>query len=418
MMLESHFSLSFGIIHFMSYDIRIWSINKTKIPDTFTEEGWVKEDESARLPKGDWQIVVNESVKVEKEDIPEEIQPLLPGIKYLTELNLEPIHAPKSAKKVLIKTAKNIAKDIVGIVEDPQDDTVMAPSGLKRFVPPSRKKDERFSILEMSWWFGDNPLSKEELLYKLVNYFEHNLPDALPRRYGEYEPPQHKYVETGKQHFNKYLSEHIYKSIVWYPTRPVIYVSYHFLKEWGFFKRREEQSFGANYFSIEFDAKLLEQPGWKDQLEKVFKDISIILNPFYGEVRTLHNYIYARGTSYSDMLTEYNPTSSGWWMGIPQKLGHAVVIGKPYTKIWPKLKEKGAKIDSFVYMSTEDWNAKETLNSVIGKVPRDIAQRKIPKWVKKSSWRMFLKGQIASSWHMDTNDKFPSIFPFDKEVEK
>jgi hypothetical protein len=39
----------------------------------------------------DWQIVVGRSLKVLPEDVPEAVAQVLPGIDYLTELDLPPI---------------------------------------------------------------------------------------------------------------------------------------------------------------------------------------------------------------------------------------------------------------------------------------------------------------------------------------
>lgn len=39
----------------------------------------------------DWQIVVGRSLKVLPEDVPEAVARVLPGIDYLTELDLSPI---------------------------------------------------------------------------------------------------------------------------------------------------------------------------------------------------------------------------------------------------------------------------------------------------------------------------------------
>src|SRR5258706_2877198 len=200
----------------MSYDIRVWSINKLNLPDSLPmNDQWEMKNENAHYFKQRWQIVVNNPIEVDKEDINKEIFSLLPGIAYLTELNLEPMHSPESAKSILLKFSKEIAKDTMGIIEDPQMNTVMAPSGVIRFIQPKTEKGDRFSILEMTWKFGNNPLSKKEIMFKLIDYFESTLPEALPKRYGEYEPPKHKYAEEGKENLKIYLSEHIYQNIVW-----------------------------------------------------------------------------------------------------------------------------------------------------------------------------------------------------------
>lgn len=389
----------------MSWDLKIWSIHKAKFPESLSgEKHWDLESGNAYLRKNEWQIVVNNSLKVEDEDINNEVLPLLPGISYLTELNLEPISAPESGKNLLLKIAKSIAKDVVGIIEDPQTNNLIAPSGIKRFIPPKRERDERFSILEMTWWFGDNPLAHKEIIYNVINYFESRLPEALPKRYGGYEPPQHKYIETGNEHLKKYLVDHMYENVVWYPTKPVVGVHLSLVKEWGFFDRRGKKHFGANNFSIEIDASVLNQAGWKELLEKIFKDISLILNPFYGEARILRNKIYGGGTYFVDEKSEESPIT-GMWTGIPQKLGKAIVVGEPYLIYLPKLKQKGKMMGNFCFLSTDDWSSERSVNNIIGNVPKEIAQLKPHK--------LFLPFEESLKRSKD-EEKFPPIFPFTK----
>lgn len=392
----------------MSYDIKIWSINKAKFPDSLPEEeSWNIKDGNAFLEKKDGQIVVNESTKVEDEDISEEVQPLLPGISYLTELNLEPTSAPESFKILLIKVSKAIAKDVIGIIEDPQDKSIMAPSGINRFVHPKRERDERFSIIEMSWWFGENLLAQEKILDKLIDYFENKLPEALPKRYGEYEPPQFKFENTGKEGLKKYLSEHIGQHAVWYPTKPVVGVNFSLLKDWGFSHKQGKQYFSVNHLSIGLDSSALNQPGWKEHLLGVFKDISLLLKPFYGDVRLLHNHIHHGGTYSSDHKSEEHPIAGSKWMGIPKVLGQAVVIGDPYLEYFPKLRDKGELIDSLCLISTQDWLSTKNINSIIGDVPKEIAQ------VKPHKLFMTFEESLNRA-----EEEFPPIFPFDKEAKK
>jgi len=394
----------------MSYDIRIWSIKRAELSEIFpSQDDWKIQNNSAYYQKKDWQIIVSESAKVENEDIEDDVSSLLSGIKYVTDITLEPIHAPETARALLDKVAKNIAKNSVGVVENLQDDTFSLPTGIKKFIPIKRENKQRFSIFEMSWWFNDSPAVTEDLLEHVVDYFESKLPEALPRRYGLYEPPQFKYEENGKQHFLQFLKEHIFDlGIVWYPTKPVMYVSTGFIKEWGFIKHGAKNKFKTNNFSISFDSSLLSQPGWKEHLANVFEDMSKILQPFYGEVRTLHNFISGKGTYFSDMQTESHPVQGPWWTGIPQELGQAIVLGKPYLDLWQQIKEKGEVKNDLCFISTLDWEREESVSSFVGSVPKDLAQLKIPKYVEV----------LGGGKTMDYNDEYPANFPFKKKVEK
>ena|SRR5215472_7301141 len=78
------------------------------------------------------------------------------------------------------------------------------------------------TFLRFTWWFLENPLLVSEGRERLLALFERLLPEALPRRYGLYEPPQHIYAETGKVHLLRFMEESIHDFVVWYPHRPVV----------------------------------------------------------------------------------------------------------------------------------------------------------------------------------------------------
>ena len=104
-----------------------------------------------------WQIVVCSPSRVEPEDIPKEMSRAIPGIGFLTEMSVEPIHAPKSALAIATRTARAIARVAHGVIVDQQNSTVSTPAGVSRFKPTRRP--DRFSLIEMTWWFTDGSLN-------------------------------------------------------------------------------------------------------------------------------------------------------------------------------------------------------------------------------------------------------------------
>jgi hypothetical protein len=99
----------------MSYDLQIWSVRPAAASDVLPNpttriadgQSWVHE-------RRDWQIVIGRSVKVLPEDVPEAVAQALPGITYLTELNLSPIDAPEAARKFLSRSTASVAKQSTG----------------------------------------------------------------------------------------------------------------------------------------------------------------------------------------------------------------------------------------------------------------------------------------------------------------
>jgi len=312
----------------MSYDLRIYTINSQVFIGLRSISNIKINEEGFILPFKNHQIVISKETPIEYEDIPQQISKELPGLKYLIECNLEPITNNEKHIKELLKIAKIIAKEGMGVIENPQTDEIVLPSGVKRVL--EIEKTERFSIIEMSWWFNHDSLLKSNNLKLLLEAIEKYIPEALPRRYGEYEPPREVFTDITS--FNDYIMGHIKNLIVWYPSKPVDYVSLGIPEFIG--PMRHGYRFGQ--FSISIDAAVLAMPGWTTTMVRLIKSISQILNPFYGDVYMLKNHIRSRTVSYSDGKTEQHPIAGWWWNGIPRKLGIGLIIGRPildYVKI-------------------------------------------------------------------------------------
>jgi hypothetical protein len=207
-----------AIRHYMSYDVEIWSVRPFERQMFREPDRWEQPGAGQLIfPGVRWQIAVYASDQVVPEDVPAAISSLLPGVEYLTRMHLEG-KATREATKLLNSTALQIAEGCRGVILDPQEGMTRIPGGIKRFMPP--EKEETFSVLEMSWWFLDGPLCGRPGRESFLSLLERLLPEAMPKRYGEYEPPQHVYAKTGKEHLLQFLDEpHL--GFVWYPHRPV-----------------------------------------------------------------------------------------------------------------------------------------------------------------------------------------------------
>lgn len=385
----------------MSYDVQIWSVDPLPLPEALPDvEKWQREGGAWVRASRDWQIVIGSSAEVLLEDVPENVSGLIPGISFLTELNLEPIGAPGSAHKLLSTVSKRLSKAAHGVVFDPQADTVIAPPGVRRYRP--QRRDERISILALSWWFGEGPLLTENGLNQFVSLLEKMLPEAMPRRYGLVEPPQHVYSETGREHFLGFLQEHPDDIIVWRPHRPVLGVSVCCSSKWG----ASRLGFRANYVTVEVEAGTLRQPGWNIALDRFWRAASRVIQPFYGDVRTLKGFPRMGATYGSDMETDFHPVNGPWWRGIPRVVGHALVLGEPYLTLWPRLAEPASLVDGLAFLSTNDWTTEEEASNLAGGVPDALAQRWTPKWTATSF------GGMAVNW----NTEYPRVWPFEEGV--
>jgi hypothetical protein len=355
----------------MSYDLQVWSVNPASFSQHFPDStDWKSDNDFWLYQRRSWKISICRSVRALPEDLPFEVSRALPGIGYLTELNLAPINASEPARKFVLRTAIAIAKAAYGVVFDPQDNTLTLPSGVRRFVkPPS---DESASIINFSWWFVDGPIAVDNNYGALLDVLEGELPETLPRRYGLFEPPQHVYADEGREHFLKFLADHAKGvGMIWYPSAPVVGVYLSLPVPIGASKR----GFRSARLSIEVDLNALKQPGWQVTLRRLWRSVSAAIQPFYGDVRTLHGYRRSRGRLWVARDTMRHPVKAWWWPGVPPGPAHAIVLDSRYSELWPAFCDSAVMASGLFFVDTDDWNVDANVYERVGQAPLEIIGR-------------------------------------------
>lgn len=354
----------------MSYDLRVWATDAVAAAKHAAD--------LAELSGRGWQIVVNAPDRVEEEDIPEEIRDALPGIVTLIELNLSPISAPKIAHEKMWRLARQLAKLTHGIVEDPQSDEIETPQGVQRLRPVSRTGDKM--TLTLNWWFTEPVLVDATRVDEFLDLLSRQLPEALPKRYGLYEPPPHRLEETGRTHLRDFLLAHLFEAggVVWYPHPPMQHLHLGLSHEWG----ATQGGYRANHFYLDVDAAVLSQPGWQTQLKRFWRAIPSLLHPFYGDVRLLRDRdcniqlllaLQRRGSEYLEPYR--HPICGPWFAGIPVTPPLAMVLGPCYRELWPEAANAGKVANGYVFVDQEDWTAGKSVGPMTGPVPTCIAQQ-------------------------------------------
>ena len=357
----------------MSYDVTVWSVSPlSAVSEVLTECGFTSHESAGFYLEGKgWQITIHAS-PAKDEDIPDAAMALLPGIRLSIQMNLEPGSAPAAAYARLRKIAKLLSQQTRGVIEDPQEGSYDLATGVRKYSSPERGKQTRFSILQMSWWFEDDLLDPREKLYRFIGLLERYLPEALPRRYGLFEPPQFTYGETGKDHFAELLAAHR-QGVVCYTTKPVWGIHFALNPKSGFVNNGRRRKYKCSALTISIDGAVLEEEHWRRHLHETWKVFSQALGPFYGDVRILRNFIGGKATYFCDATTQQHPVKSWWWRGVPAKPAQAVVIGGPYLDLWPEAIAAGSQESGLYFVSAREWSDDETIAAIL-KVPSTIAQ--------------------------------------------
>lgn len=390
----------------MSYDLEIWSQRKLDSNLLCLNEEWKISENTILYESKNWQVVCDINQAVEVDDVPDELLPLIPAISYLNSVYTEPSSAPKIAFTKAKQLARLISNSTMGVILDKQTNKTILPVGFKKYKKPKMLNHNRFDILNMVWYMKELPFKDKKDLAKFINELKRLIPEAIPKRYGDYEPPKYKLKEHGINHFIDYLYDDLFEekhnSLIWYPTKPIVSINL----DSGEISNRIGVRFPR--FEIEFEASILNDCGWELQLKRIWKSLSKILKPFYGEVRVLKNAILSRTTYYSDSQTESPPTRSGFWMGIPQNLGLAIVLGKEYQDTWDASKKYRVIGNQLSFLEVDKWAEDNSLKDILGSVPIEISQKQVPKELELKT------GGSTMNW----NTEFPEYWPFKEITDK
>jgi len=376
----------------MSYDIKIWTVAEPDLSAILTTKGWVHDDSHAALERKTWMLSARTAGPVLLEDIPPQVHASLPGLRYVTEISLQPKGASASAQKELGAAATRIAKASHGVIVDPQTEEIISARGVKRYKPAPRA--ERFDVLDLGFWFEQDRLSGTEAARQFFDLLATWMPDALPRRYGTSEPPKFGSSKQGRDHLVEFFSEHVESSMVLYLHRPFLGLSLSYETQ----KKKHRLGYRSHKLTLECEAVVLEQEGWQEGLRRFWHALCQFLQPFYSEVRTLQGF-KRRGSSYgSDYKSDVHPIKSWWWHGIPLELGHAVAVGDPYVELWPEIKKVGTAVDSLYLADVGLW---QVGNNLPFQAPESIRQARTPRYYSP-----------GRGWMIDYVEEYPEVFPF------
>ena len=357
----------------MSYDLQVWTTQPPELPSGLPDVAlWQEQGGVWIRGRSEWQVVVGPAHRVEPEDVPETVRALLPGIGHMVELNLEPTAAPQSARALLRRTAKALATITHGVVVDLQADTVTTPTGVRRYVAPPRGAS--LTALELSWFSVDSRFASREGLDRVVDCLEKSVPEALPVRYGQYEPPSFRYSETGRQHLVDFLAEEYLNPrslgfVVWYPKRPALHVAL------SIGVGKSPAGWRCHRLTLTLEASVLEQGGWSNALQQLWRRMAQTVHAFYADVRILRRYRPGGGTIDEFLDAERHPVCGPFWAGIPGDGACAVALGQPYLSLWPEFDAVAEHEGEVGFLSQRSWLDQESVFIRVGRVPERLAQQ-------------------------------------------
>ncbi|WP_460663395.1 hypothetical protein [Kribbella swartbergensis] len=173
----------------MSYDVQVFGRRRIEVLSglvagsaglEFGSDGHVRR-------RGSYSFTVDGPLEVEAEDIPEDVTAHVLEPRWLWTILVE--GSSEAEIPHAVKFAKRLAKAAEGAALDLQTGELLAKVGSRITTPPP--KDTRIGLFELHWYaFAEGvPTDPVDDWIELCRRY---LPEALPRRYGEFEPLQHR----------------------------------------------------------------------------------------------------------------------------------------------------------------------------------------------------------------------------------
>ena len=291
-----------------AYILRVWS-------QTCPEE----ETRPPRL--ADHELTLIPAKEVTPAEIPADVLLSVPGIRYVTELQLLPNPPTDLVRGSVMKFASRLAEELGGVVEIAEPDIA---AGEKRLVqkadgyifPPINQYTQ---MLRLSVWYAPDK-GFDTLADGVLDVMEKYFPVALPVSYGSSADEETVYETSGgRAGFVDFLSREA--APVWFPHEPAAHV---FVADAARRTVRTE-GFRSGCLTVELPDKIYDIPEWKFALQRFLRELCASVGAFFGQI--------VRGES---------GVVSWWWRGIPIDLGVACVIGAPYFDMIPDCAAKGA----------------------------------------------------------------------------
>lgn len=269
--------------------------------------------------------------RLEPEDVPSDVTAKVLGVRYLYSVMVEgssPTEVPHA-----IRIARLIATNNRGAAVDQQTGRVWSRHGLRKpRVPP---RDARVSCLDLDWYCldADVPSDASNIF---VTAARDLLPEALPRRFGEFEPLQ------GRTDPGQYDSFHR----AWASATSTLHFAGQAPCVGGHMAPVAHKAPSDNYWSmsISFLSTGLVDSGWYDAIRGLFRTLAENLGCFFAQATLSRGWGWSGRSLWADAETESSLRTLRYrdgWLGLPPIAVLWAWFGDPYRFVFDFLPHDG-----------------------------------------------------------------------------
>jgi hypothetical protein len=205
-------------------------------------------------------VTVDGPVAAEADDLPAALAAAVLSPRWLTTLSV-PVETSARRREAVRTLGRRLARDYDGAAFDPQEDAVIWPRGRPRRARAITA--ERTSLVRLGWYVEAArwPAAPAALLAAIARRCR----EALPTRYGDFEPLQNRFDPAAPQAFLAFAAE---QSAFWFASRP-------------FFGGHAHP---PDRLGVDLDWRVLDSdPAWRETVVDLFAAVAEGAGAFYAE---------------------------------------------------------------------------------------------------------------------------------------
>lgn len=314
----------------MSYDLAVFAPSElsregmhafvTEIAGLHVEGGGDRSLTVCRGARQRYSFTIDGPDLTEPEDIPADVAAVVLGSRFLYTVMVE--GSSETEIPHALRFARRLAERLDGAVIDQQTDALWSRSQSRKIRKPER--ESRVSTVQLEWFCLRQELAQDPPTLFLETV-ERMLPEALPGRFGEYEPFQGKFADVGPQGF----------ASAWAEATSLLFFSASGPCIDGTLSAGPNESFPDRFWSMSltFHAEPLQQPSWRDAVQRIFTTLADGLPAFYASAAVTGGHIWSGRSLWSDGATEWGVRplrARDGWMGLSPVPTWWTWLGQPY----------------------------------------------------------------------------------------
>lgn len=252
---------------------------------------------------------------MEPEDVPQDVTAAVLGSGAMYSILVEgtdPASIPYA-----VRFAKRLAKEGNGAARDHQTEEIWPKASTRGAAKPERNTN--IDVVEVTWYHLMDEI-REDFPQRYLDLCRQYLPEALPKRFGAYEPAQGNLARDGDQAFTDAFGAEHGSSIFGVSTFPLFNSGFR-----GIFAGNDKHDHwnrqgDVQTVSLSIHRDVLDGPQWRDAFHRFFLAVARELRSFYASAEVNPGYLWNGRTLWSGKSEWfYSQSSNGRWKGLTDR---------------------------------------------------------------------------------------------------